>query len=1520
MAVVAPGTSPRVTASDDLRGPRVFINGGITLSESNVLSKRSMSLLLSSLVVATGMTLAAAPNAQADTAPVAPEPATVSNDALPTVQVDGVVWSQVVIGNTVYVGGNFQTARPAGAAPGVNTTPRAYILAYDITTGVLVNSFAPSFNGQVHSLAASPDGTRLYAAGDFTNVNGTNRYRAVALNPTNGALIGSFSPGFNARVKSVVATNDTVYFGGIFTTVSGNTRTRLAAVRASNGAVLDWNASATGGGNQVATLALTPDKSKLVVGGNFTTLNGNQALGMGAVDPSTGETVQWEAANLIKNAGTKAGITSLYASDNAVYGNGYVFGSENGLPKGNLEGQFSADPSTGAINWVNACNGDTYGSYAMGGVAYSVGHAHDCRNIGGFPQTEPWSWWRAMAFTENATGVNKKETVGGYYNFEGVPSSTSLNWYPDLAAGTFTGQSQAAWSISGNNDYVVLGGEFPRVNNTGQQGLVRFARTGLAPNKSGPKLHGVNYKPTLTSPANGVVRGTIAANYDMDNENLTYRVFRQGTAEPVYTTTVKSNFYTRPTITFKDTGVTGGQTYNYRVAVTDPMGNNVTGDWTPVTVSTVDVSAYGMRVLDDSASLYWRLGEAGGTVANDFAGSNNGTISGTVTRGAQGAIVGDANTATTFAGGNTLSNVRTNTAVPGTDRFAAEAWIKTTTTSGGKILGFGNKATGNSDSYDRHVYMRNDGKLVFGVYPGSVKTVTSTKSYNDGNYHHIVANLGPNGMELYVDGERVGHDASVTSAQGYNGFWRVGGDNLNGWPNTPSTTYFAGTIDEVAIYNAPLTEAQIASHWSLSGFGPPPPNELPTATFSESANRLAVSFDAAGSTDSDGTIVSYDWDFGDGNSATGAAVAHNYAAEGTYTVVLKVTDNAGGETETSKDITVTDPNALPTAAFTSSATDLTADFDGTSSSDPDGTIASYAWDFGDGVTADTAVATHTYAEAGTYNVKLMVEDNRGGVAELTKAVTVAAPTAYMVTDDFGRSATNAWGSAVKGGAWTVSGGAAAFSVVDGVGKIATPAGHTRTAALTGVEQTSSDTTVKVSLDRPVGGSAYVGVIGRRVAANSDYRVKLRYFDNGDVNATIVRNVNGVETTLAGGKIAGLTYNSGDVLNVRLQVDGTGTTALKAKVWKSTDAEPVAWNSQATDTTAALQVAGGIGVQIYVGGPVTNVPLAVRFDDLSVLNGLGGDVLDLPVDPDPEPGVNVAPVAAFTSAVNGLSADFDATGSTDSDGTIASYAWDFGDGVTADTATASHTYAEAGTYNVKLTVTDNEGEITELTKQVTVSAPAEPTDAMVTDDFGRSATNAWGSAVKGGAWTVSGGAAAFSVVDGVGKIATPAGHTRTAALTGVEQTSSDTTVKVSLDRPVGGSAYVGVIGRRVAANSDYRVKLRYFDNGDVNATIVRNVNGVETTLAGGKIAGLTYNSGDVLNVRLQVDGTGTTALKAKVWKSTDAEPVAWNAQTTDTTAALQVAGGIGVQIYVGGPVTNVPLAVSFDDFIVHPVTN
>ena len=94
--------------------------------------------------------------AAADSAPADPNdpstPTTVSADGLPTAQINGVVWSQTVVNDIVYAGGNLQQARPAGAAAGTNETPRGNLLAYDINTGTLT-SFAPMFNGQVRSVA-----------------------------------------------------------------------------------------------------------------------------------------------------------------------------------------------------------------------------------------------------------------------------------------------------------------------------------------------------------------------------------------------------------------------------------------------------------------------------------------------------------------------------------------------------------------------------------------------------------------------------------------------------------------------------------------------------------------------------------------------------------------------------------------------------------------------------------------------------------------------------------------------------------------------------------------------------------------------------------------------------------------------------------------------------------------------------------------------------------------------------------------------------------------------------------------------------------------------------------------------------------------------------------------------------------------------------------------------------------------------------------------------------------------------
>src|SRR3982751_1437487 len=194
------------------------------------------------LVALTGGALASLPlPASADTAPPdATTPPTVSADALPTVQVDGVVWTQAVVGNTVYAGGKFTTARPAGSAAGTNTVTRNNLLAYDIRTGNLVPSFAPDLNGQVLAVAPSPDGSRVYVAGEFTKADGVNRYRIAAYRTSNGALVTTWAPALDFRARALVVTASAIYVGGAFSTANGVARARLAAFNPTNGALLSW--------------------------------------------------------------------------------------------------------------------------------------------------------------------------------------------------------------------------------------------------------------------------------------------------------------------------------------------------------------------------------------------------------------------------------------------------------------------------------------------------------------------------------------------------------------------------------------------------------------------------------------------------------------------------------------------------------------------------------------------------------------------------------------------------------------------------------------------------------------------------------------------------------------------------------------------------------------------------------------------------------------------------------------------------------------------------------------------------------------------------------------------------------------------------------------------------------------------------------------------------------------------------------------------------------------------------------
>ncbi|WP_312875798.1 PKD domain-containing protein, partial [Arthrobacter terrae] len=921
--------------------------------------KRTAQTLLAALValsVALSVAVIGVPAAVADTAPVDPAdpatPVTVSADALPTVQIDGVVWQQVVVGNTVYAAGSFSTARPAGAAPGTNTVVRNNILAYDIRTGALIDSFAPSLNAQALSIAASPDGKRIYVGGTFTEVNGASVWRVAALDAATGRLLTNFVPKVAASVRAIVATDDTVYMGGAFTAVGEVPRSRLAAFNVSDGSLKSWAPEANSG--LVAALALSPDRTKMVIGGSFTMLNGSSkpGFGLGAVDAVTGQMLALPVNDIVRNADTASGsgsITSLSSNETNVYGSGFTFGRSS-----TLEGIFSVRWADLSTEWIEDCHGDTYSAFPIGDVVYAAGHSHYCGNIGGFPQEAPWDYHRAIAFSKSATGTITDE-AHGYTNFQGNPSPSLLNWFPYILDGTYTGQHQGPWSVTGNSQYVVMGGEFPIVNGAAQQGLVRFAAKGLAPNKRGPKLSGSLFNPTLTSTGTGTVRVRWQANWDEDNKNLTYQVLRD--TIPVYTTKQESTFWDRPGMTFVDKGLVAGRQYGYRISATDPMGNVVKSDTVTVTAASTNpvISTYQKTVQADSPANYWRLGEGTGPTGFDAVGPDDVTGLAGVSFAVGGALGGDTDTAVRL-NGTTSGIISDPTLAKRPNTFSTEAWIRTTTTVGGGIIGFGNAAKTPSDDVDRQVYMDNRGRILFGVAPKGVKrTIISTASYNDGNWHHIVATLGANGMTLYIDGAAISSRADTTAGESFDGYWRVGGDNLSGWSSRPSSRYFLGDVDEVAIYPTALTSEAVARHYAV-GVSGQAQNVPPVAAFTASVAGLGVSVDGSGSSDSDGTLASYAWDFGDGGTGTGATATHTYAQAGTFPVKLTVTDNAGATNTVSHDVTAVQPpaNVPPVAAFTASVAGLGVSVDGSGSSDSDGTLASYAWDFGDGGTGSGA--------------------------------------------------------------------------------------------------------------------------------------------------------------------------------------------------------------------------------------------------------------------------------------------------------------------------------------------------------------------------------------------------------------------------------------------------------------------------------------------------------------------------------------------------------------------------------------
>ena len=513
---------------------------------------------------------------------------------LPTAQIDGVAWGQLVVGDVVYVVGSFSNARPAGALAGQQEVPRSNILAYDLNTGKLIEDFAPTLNGAGRSLALSEDGKTLYVAGEFDRVNDEwhSRLAAFDISQGHGTLISSFQPVFSTTVKDIAVAGDTLYVGGYFTTVNKQKRSRLAALKASTGELLDWTASAEGPNAQVYAIEVSPDHSKVVIGGSFSSVNGSSkpGYGMALLSASTGEVLPMPVNDTVRTAGEKAAIFDIAVDDAGFYATAYS--AVGRLDEANLEGSFKADWN-GNLVWLEPCHGDTYGIAPTKEIVYTVGHAHSCETIYGFPNmpevrkdgSHPL-YVRAMAFTNSPDiTIRHQGVVDGYQDWStsGLKSPTIIGWYPDLEAGKVTKMSQAAYKVDVSDKYVLMVGEFIEADGKVQQGIVRYPRRAGQPTLPPEgKAETLGAKAEVTT--SGSVKVSFTATWDRDDPTLTYSLYRDNETTPVATEKISDTRWALTSHTLEDTGCPAGE-HTYRLVVSDPSGNTITAQTSSITVS-----------------------------------------------------------------------------------------------------------------------------------------------------------------------------------------------------------------------------------------------------------------------------------------------------------------------------------------------------------------------------------------------------------------------------------------------------------------------------------------------------------------------------------------------------------------------------------------------------------------------------------------------------------------------------------------------------------------------------------------------------------------------------------------------------------------------------------------------------------------------------------------------------------------------------------------------------------------------
>jgi parallel beta-helix repeat protein len=491
------------------------------------------------------------------------------------------------------------------------------------------------------------------------------------------------------------------------------------------------------------------------------------------------------------------------------------------------------------------------------------------------------------------------------------------------------------------------------------------------------------------------------------------------------------------------------------------------------------------------------------------------------------------------------------------------------------------------------------------------------------------------------------------------------------------------TYAMVGMYTVTVTVADsaglsgIATRTVVVSSADAPPAAALSVSPSSGTAPLQVSADASASTDTDSTpIATYSFDWGDGSATTGpqagATSSHTYAAPGTYTVEVTVSDSGGLSEKATRTVDVTSPvDAPPAAALSVSPTrgdaPLQVTGDASASTDTDSTpIATYSFDWGDGSSGTGqqagATANHTYADPGTYTVTVTVTDTGGRSSSATRSVTAtdAAPAAALSVSPTSGTAPLQVSADASASTDTDSTPIATYSFDWGDGSAGT-------------------------------GQQAGSTAGHTYADPGTYTVTMTVTDTGGQSSTATRGVTVSSSDAA--PVAGLSVSPASVkVGQSVTADGSAST--------DTDSTPIAtYSFDWGDGSAATGPKPG-ATATHTYGSAGTYTVTVTVSDTA--NQSSTATKQVTVSDDPPS----AALASIPVSPTQLPLTADASSSTDADATgISTYRFNWGDGSASTgpqgAAMATHVYTTSGTYTVTVTVTDTAGNASTATAQAVV---------------------------------------------------------------------------------------------------------------------------------------------------------------------------------------------------------------------------